>query len=52
MHMVGKSGEYKGKLLDIDVLEEREPFYICYVEDAKKIYFSLYNSDIICLMSL
>ena len=52
VHMVSKSGEYKGKLLDKDVLEEREPFYMCYVEDAKKIYFSLYNSNIICFMSL
>ena len=52
VHMVSKSGEYEGKLLDNDVLEEREPFYLCYVEDAKKIYFSLYNSDIICFMSM
>ena len=51
VHMVSKSGEYKGKLLDKDVLEEREPFYMCYVEDAKKIYFSLYRSDI-CFISL
>ena len=52
VHMVSKSGEYKGKLLDKDVLEEREPFYICYIEDAKKIYFCLYSSDIICFVSL
>ena len=49
---VSKSGEYKGNLLDNNVFEEREPFYMCYVEDAKKIYFSLDNSDIICFMSL
>ena len=52
VHMVSKNGEYKGKLLDKDVLKERKPFYMCFVEDAKKIYLSLYNSDIICFMSL
>ena len=52
IQMVSKSGQYKGKLLDKDVLEEREPFYMCYVEDAKKIYFSLYSSNIICFMSV
>ena len=51
VHMVSKSGEYKGKLLDKDVLKDRQPFYIR-VAKAKKIYFSLYNSDVICFMSL
>ena len=52
VHMVSKSGEYKGKLLDKDILKDRQPFYMSYVADAKKIYFSLYNSDVICFMSL
>ena len=52
MHMVSKSGEYNGKLLDKDVLEERKPFYMCYVAYAKKIYFSLDRGDIICFISL
>ena len=52
VQLISKSGEYKGKLLDKDVLDEREPLYMCYVPDAKKIYFSLYSSDIICFMTL
>ena len=52
IHMVSKSGEYKGKRQDKDILKEREPRYMCYVAKAKKIYFSLYSSDIICFVSV
>ena len=52
VHMVSKSGEYEGELLDKDVLKDRKPFYMCYVADAKKIYFSSWNSDTVCFESL
>ena len=52
IQMVSKSGKYKGKLLDKDILKDRQPFYMCCVANAKKIYFSLYSSDIICFISL
>ena len=52
IRMVDKTGQYKRTLLDKDILKERKPFDMCYVPDAKKIYFSLYESDIICFKSL
>ena len=53
VQMVSKTGEYKGKLMDTDVLKDRKPLYICYAADAGKIYFSLFDRiDIICFIKL
>ena len=53
IHMVSKSGKYKGgKLLDKDLLKNRNPEYLCYVASEKKLYFNFEDSDIVCYMSL
>ena len=53
IHMISKSGKYKGeKLLDKDVLKNRNPEYLCYVSNEKNLYFNLEDSDIVCFMLL
>ena len=52
LHLLSKTGQYKGKLLDKDKLKERNPQYVCYVASKRMIYFSLYHTDIVCFMSM
>ena len=52
VHMVSKSGKYKGKLLDKDELKNRNPEYLCYVSSEKKLYFNENGSHVVCSMSL
>ena len=50
VHRVSKTGEYKGKLLDKDILKERNPEYLCYVASEQNLYFTLYKTDVVCFM--
>ena len=51
MHLMSKTGEYKGKLLDKGEMTGR-PEYMYYDERQKKLYFSLYGKDVICFVSV
>ena len=51
VHLLSKTGEYKGKLLDKgDISGKLE--YIYYDDRQQKLYFSLYEKDIICFVSV
>ena len=51
VHLMSKTGEYKGKLLDED--EMTDPSRCVYYDDRQqKLYFSLYHKDIICYVSV
>ena len=52
VHMISKSGDYKGKLLDKDVLKERNPEYVCFDASQRKLYFNLISSDVVCFISV
>ena len=52
IHNVSKTGNYKGKLLDSDILKKGNPDYLCYVANKRMIYFSMYKSDVLCFMSV
>ena len=52
VYMISKTGNYKGQLLDSDILKKENPDYLCYVANKRMIYFSLYQTDIVCFMSV
>ena len=52
LQMVSKTGEYKRKLLDKDVLNKRKPEYVCFDANDGKLYFNLDSSNAVCFISV
>ena len=52
IQMVSENGNCKGKLLDNDILKKGNPDYLCFVANKRMIYFSSFQTDIVCFISM
>ena len=52
IHALSQTGQYKRKILDKNQLKKGKPHYVYYDTDEKKLYFSVFQTDTVCFLSL
>ena len=52
IHSISKTGLCQRKMLDKNQLKSNKPHYICYDKDEKKLYFSVFQTDTVCFLSM
>ena len=52
VHALSKNGQYQRKILDRNILKDKEPYNIYYDADEEKLYFSVYNTEIVWFLPI